>query len=151
VPDNVLSMAAEWQSAERRKSGPLGQQAKLVFCIGRAGELLVTLSLVVSSPLKLGVWPIDGKDLEWTAISPGQPGQAFFVANGVYAYSPNSFVLSDGAHRWISCQQSECKLIDQLSASSSYLLVDDQAGEAITLSLPNFTQPRLLVQSKPLR
>ena len=147
VPDKVVqSMTAGWSSDEQKKSR-FFEPFKLVFCLDRDGALLVTRSLAVVSPLKLGVWRIDAKDVEWTTISPAGAGDALFVANGVKAYSPNSIVLRDGVSRWITCQPSGCRLIDGLSASISYLLVDDQAGEAIALSLPNLTQPRLSVHS----
>lgn len=150
VPDDVLqSMDVGWQSAEQR-TGPFGERAKLVFVVGRDGALLVTRSLSVMSPLKLGVWPIDGKEVAWTTVSAGNPGQQLLVANGLDAYSPNRVVLEDSPHHWIGCQQSECKPLDRLSASGSYLLIDDQAGETITLSLPNLAQPRLLVHSTKL-
>jgi hypothetical protein len=148
VPDAVLqSMTAVLKLAQEKKPGPLGSQGKLVFFIDHEGALLVARSLAVVSPLKVGAWPVDGKDVEWRTIAPGQPGQELFVANGVAAYSPNSIVLRDRADRWIRCQQSECKPVDKLSASGAFLLVDDQAGEAFALSLPNLTQPRLLVHS----
>jgi hypothetical protein len=146
VPDKVVqSMTAGW-SSEEKKSRDF-EQFKLVFCLDREGALLVTRLLAVVSPLKLGVWRIDAKDVEWTTLSPAGVGAALFVANGVKAYSPNSIVLRDGMDRWIACQPSGCRLIDEPRASGSYLLVDDQAGEAIALSLPNLTQPRLLVHS----
>ena len=150
VPDAVLhSMTAGLRSAEQ-KPGPLGTQGKLVFFMGHQGVLFVTRSLAVVGPLKVGEWPIDGKDVEWRTIAPGQSGQEVFVANGVAAYSPNSFALRDRADRWIRCQQSECKPVDKLGATGAFLLVDEQAGEAIALSLPNLTRPQLLVHSVKL-
>ena len=148
VPDKVMqSMTAGWSPDEQKKAVDFFEQFKLVFCLDRDGALLVTQSLAVVSPLKLGVWRIDATDMEWTTLSPAGAGVALFVANDIKAYSPNSVVLRDRMYRWIACQPSGCRPMDGPSASTSYLLVDDEAGAAIALSLPNLTQPRLLVHS----
>jgi hypothetical protein len=148
VPDAVLqSMTAVLKPEQQKTPGPLGSQGNLVFVIDHEGALLAARSLAVMSPLSVGVWPIDGQGVEWRTIAAGQPGEELFVANGVAAYSPNSVVLRDRAGRWSRCQQSECKPIDELSESGAFLLVDEQAGEAIALSLPNLTRPQMLVHS----
>lgn len=78
-------------------------------------------------------------------IDAGQPGQRLFVANDVTAYSPNSIVLKDSTGQWTICRKFKCDPVGKLRASGTFLLIDDLAGEAMSLSLPNLTQPRVLV------
>lgn len=146
VPDAILrSITNALKPVKQGGFELLGGREKLVFVVDDKRTLLITTSRTSVSPLKVGVWPIGGKEIKWGMIDAGQPGQRLFVANDVTAYSPNSIVLKDSTGQWTICRKFKCDPVGKLRASGTFLLIDDLAGEAMSLSLPNLTQPRVLV------
>jgi len=149
VPESLLqTIGAESRSSSRTAIEGLGQR-KPVFCMESGNRFVVASSLGILATLRLGIWMVGQSAITWNTIPVGPQGATALVANGVVAYSPNRIVLkvkNDQATYWAQCLESQCNAIGMLNTDDSYLLLDDNAREAIALSIPNLTRPELRVQ-----
>lgn len=153
VPEPVLqSMKAGLQSTALSVLTTLGGAAKEAFCLEDKVKLVAAAAS--GSSLKTGTWSVGANDISWTSAAVGPPGSTASVANGVVAYSPNLIVLKvkrDAELYWAQCRKGKCARIGNIGANNSYLLLDDQVGQAIAISIPDLTKPRLFVQLGTLR
>lgn len=155
LPESVLqTIKSGLQPTTPSVIRTLTGDAKTAYCFEDKGRLSAVAVSVNSASLKIATWLIGTNDISWNSVAVGPPGSTAFVMNGVMAYSPNRIVLkvqSDGEVYWAQCSKGECIRISDLIASGSYLLLDDEAAQAIAISIPDLTKPRMNVQIRTLR
>lgn len=155
VPDTVLdSMKAELQLTANPLMRALAGEPRPVYYFEGEEKLATVAVSVDSANLKIATWSAGTNDISWTSVAVGPPGSTASVANGVVAYSPNNVVLKVHRDRelyWARCRNGECNRISGVSASSSYLLLDDVAAQAIAILIPDLTKPQMHLQITALR
>jgi len=150
LPESVLqAIKTGLKSTAPSLISTLAGEAKAAYCFEGKGRLSAVAVSVNSASLKIATWVIGTNDVSWNSVAVGPPGSTALAVNGVMAYSPNRIVLkvqSGGDVYWAECRKEECTRISDLVANGSYLLLDDEAAQAVAISIPDLTKPRMNVQ-----